>query len=338
MIKTVLVTGGNGFLGLHLIAQLLAGGYTVKTSLRSMDKAAGVTAALATHDVPHRERLSFVVADLTADAGWADAMVGVDGVFATAAPVFVNGEMVADTVARTATDGVLRILTAARHAGVQRVVMTGNWGAVGYSNHDRHSVTTEANWTDPDEPGLSVYERSKLLAERAAWQFAHDHPGQPELVTVNASAMLGRSLNDHVSGSLGLVQNLLSGRSKAIPQIPLNVVDVSDVAALHLLAMTKPAAAGHRFIASADGQITLPEIAALIRTQRPAVAAKVPRRLLPNWVIRLAAPFSAQAREGLLFLRTNRNTSIAAAKRLGWQPQYTITDTILRTVDQLTGH
>lgn len=336
MIKTVLVTGGNGFLGLHLLAQLLTQGFTVRTTLRRADQESGVMAALKAHHIPHLDRLTFAIADLTHDAGWAAAMTGIDGVFSVAAPVFVNGEKATAALRQQAEVGTLRILQAAHDAGVQRVVLTANWGAVGYSNHDRHSVTTEANWTDPEEPGLSPYEKSKLLAEQAAWHYNQTQP-QPELVTVNPSAMLGQALNDHVSGSLGIVANMLSGRTKALANVPLNVVDVVDVASLHILAMTKPPAAGHRFIASADGQITLPQIAALIRQQRPAVAAKVPHRQLPNWLVALVAPFSAQAREGKLMLKTNRHTSTAAAKSLGWQPRYSIDQTILRTVDQLTG-
>ncbi|MCI1893515.1 MAG: SDR family NAD(P)-dependent oxidoreductase [Lactobacillus sp.] len=335
MIKKVLVTGGNGFLGMQLIAQLLNHGATVRATLRSLEQAAAVKQTLAANQVQHLDQLSFIAADLTHDTNWTEAMANIDGVYAVAAPVFVAGASDA-ALAHEAEAGTLRILKAANLAGVKRVVMTGNWGAIGYSNHDRTRVTTEADWTDPAEPGLSPYEKSKLLAEKAAWQFAAAHPGQPELAVVNPVAMLGQSLNGHVSGSFGLVAGMLDGKHRPLANVPVNVVDVVDVATLHRLAMTQPAAAGHRFIASANGQITLPEIAALIRQQRPALAAKLPTRTLPDWLVKTLAPFSARAKEGRLMLMTNRHTSTAAAQSLGWQPQYTTEATILRTVDQLT--
>jgi len=266
--KTVLVTGGNGFLALHIIQNLLTQNYLVRATLRTLAQADTVRATLAAAKTPHLENLTFVAADLTQDAGWDAAMTGIDTVMSVAAPVFVNGEVTTAATESVATVGTLRILQAATNAHVRRVVMTANLGAVGFSRLDHTGAVTEADWTDPEQPGLSAYELSKLLAEQQAWAFAANH-SQLELVTVNAGAMLGPALGSHVSGSFGLVKRLLAGQPT--PNFTVNVVDVRDVAAIHILAMSTPNAADKRILAVADTPITAQEILMIIRTQRPAI-------------------------------------------------------------------
>ncbi len=334
MAECILVTGGNGFLGLHILHQLLLKGYTVRTTLRDLSKASAVQSTLRANQTPNLDQLNFVKADLLADAGWAAAMDGVSHVISVAAPVFVNGEAPTATLVHTAAVGTERILQAAENAGVKRVVMTGNFGAVGFSNHNRQRTTTEADWTDPAEPGLSPYELSKLLAEKAAWDFARK--SKMELATVEAGAMLGPALNTHVSGSFGLVRQLIDGSSKAAAAVNFNIVDVRDVADIHIRALFTPEAAGERFLAVEDGSRSLPEMVELIRAKRPALAAKLPRRVLPAWLIRLLAPFNAMAKEGALMLSISHKVSNKKARTLlGWQPISSIDEAILAAVDSL---
>ncbi|MCH4171163.1 MAG: SDR family NAD(P)-dependent oxidoreductase [Lactobacillus sp.] len=333
MTKNVLVTGGTGFLGLQIILQLLQQGYQVRTTLRSLDKQEQVRATLTANGVQNLDKLSFVVADLTKDADWPAAMQDMDYVLSVAAPVFAYAHSNEANLMQPAIDGTLRILKAAQSAGVKRVVMTANFGGVGFSNHDKNTVTTEKDWTDPAEPGLSLYEKSKLLAEQAAWQFVQDPKNHLELITINPVAILGPALSAHVSGSFGLINNLLNGSMKRLPNIPLNIVDVRDVAALHIRAMTNPKAAGQRFIASADGQITMPQMAALIRSKYPELAPKIPTKTMPDWLINIGALFNQRAKEGRLMLNMNRHVSNAKAKEiLNWQPVGSIETTILATL------
>ncbi|WP_125710013.1 NAD-dependent epimerase/dehydratase family protein [Lacticaseibacillus porcinae] len=331
MSELTLVTGGNGFLALHIIHQLLANNHPVRATLRNLNKADAVRNAMAATGVS-TDQLSFVKADLLNDDDWPKAMQDVTYVMSVAAPVFVNGETTTDEMNQTAKNGTLRILKAAKSAAVKRVVMTANFGAVGFSNHTTRP-TTEADWTDPNEPGLSDYERSKLLAERAAWNFARKE--NLDFATVAAGAMLGKPLAGHISGSFGLVNQLLDGSSKFIPDIEFVISNVEDVANAHVRAMFTPEASDQRFLAT-NGAITLPQIATLIRKQRPALVEKLPHRILPAWVIRLAAPFSAQARNGKLFLSINHHPSTQnAQQRLGWQAKHSVNETILTTVDAL---
>ncbi|BDZ30329.1 NAD-dependent dehydratase [Lactiplantibacillus brownii] len=333
MKKTVLVTGGNGFLALWLIKGLLRQGYAVRATLRSESKAAEVTAALTSQGLTSLTDLHFVEANLTKDAGWAAAMQDVETVMSVAAPVFVNGESVADQVVQTAKQGTLRILKAAEQAGVKRVVMTANLGAVGFSRLDHQGVVTEQDWTNPDQPGLSLYEKSKLLAEQAAWNFSQN--SKLDLVTVNAGAMLGAAMGQHVSGSFGLVQRLLTGQ--VTPNFKVNVVAAQDVAAMHILAMQTPNAAGQRFLAVADQAITAKEIMTLIKTQRPAQATQLPKLLLPTPIVRLLAPVMPQIKEVNLMMRVNHQVSNRKARTiLGWQPKSSAAETVLAAVDSLT--
>lgn len=330
----VLVTGGNGFLALWVIKDLLAQGYDVRATLRSLAKAEQVKNALRQQDVD-TTKLNFVVADLTKDAGWDEAMQDIDTVMSVAAPVFVNGETVANQVVQTAKEGTLRILKAANQAGIRRVVMTANLGAVGFSKLDRRSPVTEQDWTNPTQSGLSLYEKSKLLAEQAAWDYVKTTASPLELVTVNAGAMLGKAMDAHVSGSFGLVQRLLTGQ--VTPNFEVNVADVRDVAAMHLLAMQTPTAAGQRFLAVADQPITAKEIMALVKAKRQAQSAHLPKLLLPNWLVRVLAPVLQPVREVNLMMRVSHQVSNRKARTiLGWQPKYSAADAVLAAVDSLT--
>ncbi len=336
MSNTVLVTGGTGFVGAQIILQLLQKGFDVKTTLRSLSSQNKVTDTLESNGITSFDHLAFVEADLSKDDHWDEAMQGCDYVLSVAYPVFFTIPKDENEAIRPAVEGIVRVLKAARNAGVKRVVMTSNFGAVGFSNKNPKHVTTEEDWTDPNEKGLSTYEKSKLLAERAAWDFIQKEGGHLEFATINPVAILGPSLSAHISGSFGLLEQLFDGSTKLIPNIPLNIVDVRDVADLHIRAMTNPAANGQRFIASADGQISLPEIAALIKNKRPDIAKKIPTKTLPNWFIYLVAPFNQHAREGALFLRMNRNVSNAKAKEiLGWQPIAHNEEVILASIDSM---
>lgn len=336
MTKTVLVTGGTGFVGTHIIFQLLQRGYNVKTTIRSLGSKSKVIDTLKFNGISTFDNLTFVEADLSKDDNWDLAMKGCNYVLSVASPVFFTIPKDENEVIRPAVEGIIRVLKAARNAGVKRVVMTSNFGAVGFSNKNSNITTTEEDWTNPNEKGLSAYEKSKLLAERAAWDFIKKEGGSLEFTTINPVAILGPSLSAHMSGSFGLIEHLLNGSMKAIPNIPLNIVDVRDVADLHIRAMINPKANGQRFIASADGQISVPEIAALIKNKKPDIAKNISIKTVPNWVIYLAALFNKQAKEAALLLRMSRNVSNTKAKKtLDWKPISTNEEIILASLDSM---
>lgn len=335
--ETVLVTGGTGFVGIQIILQLLEKGYKVRTTVRNLKRVDKVKDTLKANGIQSFENLTFVQTELTKDDNWDNAIKNCTYVLSVASPVFFDKPKDEEEAIRPAREGILRVLKFAKKAGVKRVIMTSNFGAVGFTQFDKNRATTEKDWTNTNNKAVSVYERSKTLAEKAAWEFIEQEGGNLEFATINPVAILGPSLDAHVSGSFHLLENLLNGTMKAIPNISLNVVDVRDVADLHIRAMETPEANGNRFIASADGQISLPEIAELLRNKRPEIVQKVSSRKLPNFVLNIASLFNAQAKEGILLSKMNRNVSNQKAKNtLHWKPIATQENTILAAVDSMT--
>ena len=334
MMKKVLVTGGTGFVGMHIILQLLQKGYRVKTTVRSMKSKNQVIDTLKANGITNLDDLAFAEADLSKDDNWEEAMKGCDYVLSVASPVFMTIPEDENEAIRPAVEGILRILKAAQKAKVKRVVMTSNFGAVGFSNKKSDQPTTENDWTKTQQKGLSIYEKSKLLAERAAWDFIRSEGGNLEFTTINPVAIFGPALSNHLSGSFVLFDMLLSG--KPYPNLPLNIVDVRDVADLHIRAMTAPEAKSERFIASADGQISMQEIAALLKQEIPEVSGKISSRIIPNGAIYLAALFNKHAKEGVAMLKINRNVSNAKARnKLGWKPIATKEEVVLDSMKSM---
>lgn len=333
--EIVLVTGGTGFVGIHTILQLLQKGYRVRTTLRSLDRKDKVLGMLKAAGIDATDRLECIAADLTKDAHWDEAVKDCVYVLHIASPIGSNIPQTEDAMIRPAVDGTLRVLKAARNGGVRRVVMTSNFGAVGYSHKDNTKPITEESWTDPSQKGLSLYNKSKVLAERAAWDFIQREGGQLELTVINPMGIFGPSLGEDLSAGFELLQGILTGAMKAIPYVSLGIVDVRDVADLHIRAMTSPEASGQRFLALAGGVLSLPQIALLIRNKRPDAAQKVPTRTTPDWMMRVMAIFNPKARGIVPLLGINRNASNEKARRiLGWQPRPN-EEAVLASVDSL---
>lgn len=334
--ENVLVTGGNGFVGMQIILQLLQKGYNVKATIRSLKSKDKIIETLQKNGISNFSKLSFIEAELTKDDNWANALKDCNYVLSVASPVFLENPNNEKEAVRPAAEGILRILKHANNSGVKRVIMTSNFGAVGFSQIDKNRLTTEDDWTDVNLDGLSVYEKSKTLAEKAAWEYIKNHGGKLEFATINPVAILGPSLNSHVSESFGILKNLLNGSMKAIPNIPLNIIDVRDVADIHIRAMINPNANGHRFIASADGQISMPEIATFIKKHKPEIANKVTFKIIPNIILKIASLFNPKAKQGVMLLKVNRNVSNVKAKNiLGWSPISTIENAILASLESI---
>lgn len=315
----MLVTGGSGFIGSYCILDLLRAGYRVRTTVRSPDREAAVRELLGAESA---EALSFVTADLTADAGWADAVSGCDFVLHVASPFPLAPPKHEDDLIVPAREGALRVLAAARDAQVKRVVMTSSFAAVGYGTEPADRLFSEEDWTNPEGDGVSAYTKSKTLAERAAWDFIAREGGGLELSVVNPVGVFGPVLGSDFSTSIELVKRLLDGAIPGIPRVAYGIVDVRDVADLHRRAMTEPAAAGERFLAVAGEFMTVAEIAAVLRERMGADASKVPTRMLPNWLVRLVSRFDSSVRQIVPELGKAKQASNAKAKQaLGWAPR-----------------
>ncbi|HEY4267880.1 MAG TPA: aldehyde reductase [Galbitalea sp.] len=318
----VLVTGGSGFIAGHVILQLLDQGYRVRTTVRSLGREPEVRAILAEAGMASGDNLSFVAADLLDDAGWPDAMAGVDYVLHVASPVQPGHVENEDDLIVPARDGALRVLRAARDAGFKRVVLTSAFHAVSWGwPHDGHTFT-EDDWTILDGPGVDAYGKSKTLAERAAWDFIAAEGGAVELTTMLPVAVMGSVMGNDISGSNHIVKSMLDGAIPAFPHLYLPVVDVRDVASAHILAMRSPDAAGQRFIVSSGPAMQLSEIGGILRSHLGMAAGRVPTRTIPNLVVRVGALFSAEFRPVVPDLGYAKRVSNEKARRvLGWQPR-----------------
>ena len=315
----MLVTGGSGFVGSHVILQLLDTGHTVRTTVRSRDREARVREMMRGAGA-NDARLSFFTAELERDDGWASAVKGCDYVIHVASPIPAAAPRTEDELIVPARDGVLRVLRAARDANVKRVVLTSSCGAVYYGHPPQTAPFDETSWTRV-EGEMSAYVRSKAIAERAAWDFMAAEGSGLELAAINPTGIFGPILGKDASSSIELVTRLLKGMP-GCPRLYFGVVDVRDVADLHLRAMTHPAAKGERFIASSGDIMSLLSIARVLRARLGDAAKKTPTRELPNWLVRFAARFDRKLRPLVPLLdSTRRATSAKAQRLLGWQPR-----------------
>lgn len=332
----VLVTGGTGFVAIHAILQLLQQGYSVKTTVRSLNRKDEILSMLRNGGYSDFSRLDFIEADLTKDEHWDEAVKDCTYVLHIASPIFLALPKDENEMIRPAVDGTLRVLKAARDAGVKRVVMCSNFGAVGYSHKDPAVAITEKEWTDPNELGLSSYNKSKVMAERAAWDFIGHEGGGLELSVINPVGIFGPALGSNLSSGFELVKNLLDGTMKAIPKLTLNIIDVRDVADLHIRAMTHPEANGQRFLALAGGKISLPEIAHLLKLKLPELSQKVSGKVLPDWLVRTLALFNPKAKAIASMLKASRNVSNEKARQLlDWAPVATNEEAVLLSVQSM---
>lgn len=311
----LLVTGGSGFLGSHCVLAALREGYRVKTTIRSLSKSEKVLEMLQKGGAKNLDQLTFIEADLTSDQNWDEAVRGCDYVLHTASPFPISDPENEDELIVPARDGALCVLKAAKEAHVKRVVMTSSFAAIGYSNNEKGYVFTEKDWTDISKP-VSAYIKSKTIAEQAAWEYIHTKGDGMELAVINPTGIFGPTLAKDSSSSIKYIQMILSGMVKESPQMAFGIIDVRDVADLHLTAMTGEKAAGERFLATTNEAMSFYDVAELIRKERPEAAGNI-------------AKLEPVAKDYYKRLSNEKACSL-----LGWNPRPK-EEAILATVDSL---
>jgi dihydroflavonol-4-reductase len=316
----VLVTGASGFVAQHVILALLEKGYEVRGTLRSLKRADEVRGILSKFN-PKAKDIEFVEANLDADAGWTEAAKGCEFVQHVASPIPAVHPKDEMELIRPARDGAVRVLKAAKAAGVRRVVMTSSMAAIAYGHGDnRAEVSDETMWSNPEGPDNTPYTKSKTLAERAAWDYvtgvSHGGEGKGlELATVNPTGILGPALSKDVSTSLEIPIRLMNGKTPGIPRLGFSLVDVRDVAECQVRAMELPEAAGQRFLATHDF-MWFEEAAAILRKEFPAYDKKIPSRKVPDFALKLMAVFQPIYKQTVTELGRTRAASNAKATRV----------------------
>ena len=310
----VVVSGASGYIAGFAIQQLVADGWTVRGTIRSLARADEVRRTLGTPD------LQLFAADLMSDAGWIEAASGADHMLHIASPIPLSEPKNPDDLIIPARDGALRALRAARDAGVKRVVMTSSTAAICYgAERGDDKVFTEADWSNPDAPESYAYIKSKTIAERAARDFIAREGGNLEFCTINPSAVLGPVLGKDFSASLEVVKKLLGGELPGLPRLGFPIVDVRDLADLHIRAMTAPNMQGERFLGSGEF-LWMKDIAEILKFRLGAQARKVPTRGLPDWLLKISALFDPTVRMVTPELGRRRQCDAShAEKLLGWK-------------------
>jgi len=324
--RTVLVTGGTGFLAGWCLVELLQHGYRARTTVRDLAREQEVRASVGSQ-VEAGERLTVLAADLTRDEGWAQAVDGCDYVLHVASPFPPAQPKDPQELIVPARDGTLRVLRASLAAGVKRVVLTSSVAAVrngaGGALQGRRELTEE-DWSDPSDEHMTPYACSKVIAERAAWELMREHGAEERLVTIQPGAIVGPLLapeNPDRSYSLEAVERLLQGRMPGLPRLGFAFSDVRDLAALEVAAMTAPAAGGQRLLA-AGTFLWFADVAAILRERLGDDARKVPTRRVPNFVVRAMALVDPSVRSVADELGWETRFSLENAKRrVGWSPR-----------------
>jgi len=319
---TVLVTGGTGYIAGFIIAYLLCDGYCVNTTVRKLTREPDVYATMKKLGAP-TEQLKVFFADLNSEAGWAEAMEGCLYVQHVASPLPAVAPKDDEALIQPARNGALRILRMARAAGVRRVVMTASVASIAYGNGGRAAPPyTEADWTDcSTKNDTSGYVRSKSIAERAARDWVKREGGGLELVTIHPGLVLGPVCSPDFSASVEVIKKLMDGSVPGLPRLGWPLVDVRDVADLHIRAMLADNAAGERFIGTSEFW-WMSQIASVLKKRLGGKARKVPTLRLPDFAVRLFARFDPVVRGQLFELGKERHASHEKATRmLGWEPR-----------------
>lgn len=335
----VLVTGGSGFLGGWCIVEALRRGHDVRTTVRSSSRESEVRANVAT-EIDAGDRLEVVRADLMSEAGWPEALVGCEYVLHVASPFPEKQPKDPDELIVPAREGALRVLRASLDAGIQRIVMTSSVAAVRNGRDgalEGRRELTEEDWSDPTDPHMSPYAKSKNLAERAAWELMRERGAADRLVTIQPGAIVGPVLGEDRSYSLDAIARLIEGRMPGLPRLGFAFVDVRDVAALHVLAMSAPEAAGQRLIAAGEF-LWFSDVARILRARLGEDAREVPTRNIPNFVVRAMAMVDPGVRSVASELGHEARYSAENAKRrTGWEAR-PVEDTIVECARSLLAH
>jgi dihydroflavonol-4-reductase len=332
--KTVLVTGGSGYLGGWCIVELMRRGYRVRTTVRNPTREREVHEAVAS-EIDPAHRLTVHQADLLGDEHWDNIIEGCDYVLHVASPFPPKQPKDPDELIRPAREGTIRVLGKSLDHDVKRVVVTSSIAAIRLTKGAETRTLTEEDWTDPDSAELTPYVRSKTVAERAAWDLVQERGAEDRLAVVNPGAIIGPVLHDDISYSVQSVERLLKGLP-GVPRLGFNFVDVRDVADLEIRAMTTPEAGGRRFIAVTKF-LWMSETGEILRKRLGDQASKVPTRTIPDLLVRGMALFDGGIRSIVGTLGKRTDLSSERAMGLGWSPR-PIDDTVAETGESLIRH
>ena len=316
--KKVLLTGISGYMGLHCANELLKAGYAVRGTVRSAAKRTEVSETFASSSIDI-SNLEIIELDLTSDNGWNDAAAGCDYLTHVASPFKIANPKSENEMIDPAVQGTLRVLRAADYAKVRRVVLTSS--TVAMFGNKKNGTFTPEDWTDTNRKDVSIYTKSKTLAERAAWDFVENKNNQTnfELVVLNPGGVFGPPLGKNIANqTMVVLDQMLSGKQPVVPNVAFTMVDVRDVAKIQVQALTHPDAANHRFILSG----TTPQSFAYVAKILKNAGYKGPSTLVaPDFMIKLMSLFDREAKGMLGFLGSSvHGDNSKTTEMFDWDP------------------
>jgi dihydroflavonol-4-reductase len=320
--EKVLITGASGFIGSHIIIQLLEKGYKVRGTLRNMKRAESMLEIYRKHVSFPDDQMEFAEVDLLKDEGWDEAAEGCDYLLHVASPFVLDQPKDEMVLIKPATEGTIRALKAAKNNSIKKVVLTSSVASIAFGHDESRTSFDENDWTNPDGKGVTAYVKSKYYAEKEAWDFMEKEGGDMKLSVVNPSAVLGPVLEKDYGTSAEIVQKSLSSALPGFPNVGFPIVDVRDVASMHILAMETEAANGERFVCSNDF-IWFKEVGEIMRNNLPEEwAKKIPKRVMPDWLMRVVALFDKEVRGIVPDIGKKRSVDNKKARELlGWEPR-----------------
>jgi dihydroflavonol-4-reductase len=330
----ILVTGASGYVGKWCVVKLLERGYRVRGTIRSAAKAAQVRETVArVVGAEAAGKLELVEADILSDANWPDVMNGVTAVMHVATAIRGDEPKDSSIVIRPAVEGTERVLRFAHGAGIKRVILTSSIATVGYGHGQTSGrrVYDESYFTNLDNMRWTwAYCIGKTRAERAAWDYAKANG--MELTTIHPGAIIGPALDSDASISVGMVSSLLDGTTPAMPQNGFSIIDVRDVADMHVAALEKPEAIGERYLATAE-YMPFPKVGEVLREAYPD--QKITARIVPDWIIRLLAYFGGPIRQIINDIGNEKVFDGAKGERLMGHPYIPAKQTIIDTAESV---
>jgi nucleoside-diphosphate-sugar epimerase len=330
----ILVTGATGFVGKWTILELLRVGHNVRGTVRSLGRGDEVRATIAGElGQGTLDRLELVEADLLDDKGWTEAMLGVTTVMHIATAIRADEPKDQSLVIRPALEGTQRVLRFANAAGIKRIIMTSSIATVGYGHGQTSGrrVYDETYFTNLDNMRWTwAYCVGKTKAEQFAWAFAKEHG--INLTTIHPGAIIGPALDQDASISLGMVSGLLAGAVPAMPSNGFSIIDVRDVAALHLAALDKPEAANQRYLATSE-YTPFPKVAEILREAYPDWG--ITMKQVPDWIIKIIASFGGPARQIINDIGNEKVFDGSKGEKLIGRKFINAKDSILATADSV---
>lgn len=313
----VTLTGASGYIARHILVRLLERGYRVRATLRDAGKGKSLFEELRPYlSAPEDAlaRLEFVTLDLESDEGWDAALEGSDALVHTASPFPLDMPDDEMDLIRPAVEGTRRALGAATKAGVRRVILTSSLAAImGEAGNSGSRPLTEDDWTDPDNDNVSAYNKSKTLAERAAWAHVETVDPAMELTTICPSLVMGAPLGGSIGSSMNVVQRILKRKDPMLAHVGISLVDVGDVAEAHIRALERPETIGKRIMMAGEF-LWFHEMVETLKARFPE--RRFVTRIAPNWMVRVLARFDGSIRTILPMLGKTLTTDASRAREL----------------------